>query len=441
MTYRAPAVLRIALAAVVGVDLVSLAFFLRAARRDALANGITAGAFAAVVSRPSVTAAVAVIAIAAAVAFGRRAGRLWEGIVALGGLALFSTAHAQLFGSPWRHLFYSGICLTGWLLGLAVSRRRGLPSDESYARTGAIALLGAAYLNAGISKLAFGGSDWLSALPIQAVIVGQSGLVADGLVSLYRSWVVNQPAVGAAFSLATVGFELAGPLMLLGGRTRLCVAIGLFAMHANIYVLTGILYWESMLLLALFGLSPDPPASAVVVGATPAPGTGDRMFAAVATLLALCAVLAIAHQARRHAQAGDYATASELAFPAPTFTLATVPTLQRVGPFTVGQRLAQTWSVDALDLSDEGFIVTTSGAPGRARFELTCAASQKRSPFDLGGTHIFYSSDLDVRDFEAAAWEVQAQLRRAADGRDTCELVQSWRAAAEATLKRARLAP
>ena len=37
---------------------------------------------------------------------------------------LLSAAHAQLFGSPWRHLFYSGLCLTGWLLGLAVGRRR-----------------------------------------------------------------------------------------------------------------------------------------------------------------------------------------------------------------------------------------------------------------------------------------------------------------------------
>lgn len=251
-----------------------------------------------------------VIGSVAAVRFGRRAGRVVDGVVALVALTLLSTAHAELFGSPWRHLFYSGLCLSGWLVGLLYSRRRGVPTDEWFARTGAIALLSAAYLNAGISKLVYGGGEWVSALPIQSVVVGQDGLVADGIASMYRTWVVTTPVAAIAFSVATVAFELAAPLMLLGARARLIVAAGLFAMHTNIYVLTDILYWESMVVLALFGLSRDPPAQrelGEVRMARPAPGA----YVAAAVLIALCAIVAIGHQARRHARSLAGGTAQQ----------------------------------------------------------------------------------------------------------------------------------
>jgi len=265
-------------------------------------NGIAPGAVIGFVARPAVSAAIVLIGIIAAIAFGRRPGRVYEGLVAVVALTLLSTAHAQLFGSPWRHLFYSGLCLCGWLLGLAFSRRRGAPTDEWFARTGALALLSAAYLNAGISKLVYGGWEWVSALPIQSVVVGQDGLVADGIASMYRTWVVTTPPAAIAFSVATVAFELAAPLMLVGSRARLIVAAGLLAMHANIYVLTDILYWESMVLLAVFGLSGDPPPQRETAQATVLSRSSPRAFVAAAVLLALCAIVAISHQARRYAR-------------------------------------------------------------------------------------------------------------------------------------------
>ena len=245
-------VLRGVLAGVVALDLISFFFFLGDARATALATGSVLGTFNEVLSRAPVRGVVVLIGVVGAVRFGRTPGRLWAGLLSLGALMLLSTAHAQLFGSPWRHLYYSGLCLSGWLLGLAVSRRRGLPADESYARIGSTALLGAAYLNAGISKLVYGGWDWVYGLPIQAVVVAQDGLVADSIVSAYRSWVVATPTVAGLFSVATIVFELAAPLMIGGGKTRRCAALGLLAMHLNILVLTHILYWESMVFLVLF---------------------------------------------------------------------------------------------------------------------------------------------------------------------------------------------
>jgi hypothetical protein len=436
-------VLRTALAVVAGLDLLSLFFFLGEARAIALANGVILTPFSDLLSGPVARSFVIVAGIAGAVGFGRKPGGLGPGLLALGALILLSTAHAQLFGSPWRHLYYSGVCLSGWLLGLAVSRSQGAPADESYARVGSIALLGAAYLNAGISKFAYGGFDWISGVPIQAVIVGQDGLVADGIASVYRSWVVATPAAAALFSAATVCCELAGPLMLVGRRTRLCVAGGLFAMHANIFVLTHILYWQAMVFLVLFGVSSDPPSSGTMPEAAAVIDSGGRSFAASVALLVLCAFLAIVHQGRRFAQSQGIdavpVEASDASVAVVTATPLAAPTspLREVGPFTVGQTLAQVWSVDALTLSERGFVAALSGTAGHAAFEVTCAPTPSHGPFDLGAAHILYSSAIEFRELEAVGGAVRDTVRAAAGGRDVCDAVLSWRTSAQAAHGRA----
>ena len=80
------------------------------------------------------------------------------------------------------------------------------------------------------------------------------------------------------------------------------VALGLIAMHANIYVLSEhILYWESIVLLAVLGLSPDPPADAVRADA-PRSLPWNLAFVAAVTGLAAAGLLAVGHQARRNAR-------------------------------------------------------------------------------------------------------------------------------------------
>jgi hypothetical protein len=203
-------------------------------------------------------------------------------------------------------------------------------------------------------------------------VIERDGLVADSNRS-YRAWVVTTPLAGIAFSVATVFFELAGPLMLVGRRTRICVAAGLFGMHANIFLLTGILYWESIVLLILFALSPDPAAEVVSGPASRVSAWGYRAAVAV---LGLCAVLAIGHQARRYARANAVAP---VVAPSPPAGVAT-PALRQIGPFAVGQTIAGSWSIDMLDLSDGGFIVATAKSGARARFELTCASVATQQP-------------------------------------------------------------
>jgi hypothetical protein len=416
------AVLRYGLAALVVADLVSLFIFIPDARAGALADGVALNQFGDLLSGTAIRALLVLIGTAAAVGFASRPGRLWEGVVSLVALILLNTAQAQLFGSPWRHLFYSGLCLSGWLLGLAVGRSRGAPTDESYARVGSIALLAAAYLNAGLSKVVYGGLDWTSGAEIQAVVIGQDGLVADGLLSLYRAWVVTTPAAASLFSLATVAFELAAPLMLVGRRTRLCVSLGLFAMHANIYVLTGILYWESMVVLLMFGLSADEPSTAAVPDSAAARTSTRGAFAAGVAFLSSCAVVAIGHQAWRYAHRGGGAVGgvpSAAAEPTPRLA-------DRIGPFVVGQSLLDGWRVELLRVDQQGLVAWLSGTPGRAAFEISCAPSEHRSPFDLGALHIFYSSELPLPDLQAVGSAVQEQIRRAAEGGDVCGMLAAW---------------
>ena len=410
--------LRMALAAIVAVDLLSFFPFIGEARSAALAGGAALPPLIDFLSLPMVRGLVVAAGVAAAVGFGRLPGRLWEGLAALAALSLLSAVHAQLFGSPWRHLFYSGLCLSGWLLGLAVSRARGMPGDESWARTGSLAMLGAAYLNAGISKAVYGGAEWISGIPIQAVVIGQDGLVKDSLLSAYRSWVVLTPAAAQFFAIATVVFELAGPLMLAGGWVRICVALGLLSMHANIYLLTHILYWESMVFLVLFGLSAD--GAAAHCGEPASASFADRKFAAAAGVLAVCALIAVWHQRSRWL--GSQVTAAG--------DLAPLLELHRWGPFSVGQRLAAGWSVESLRADDDGLVAALSGPTGKAELELTCASSPLRSPFDLGAAHIYYRSDLDFRDLQVVGFRFRELVQGAADGEDVCTRLTEWRRSA-----------
>jgi hypothetical protein len=424
---RHRALLRIVIAAVAAIDLLSLAHFVQVARA-----GDAPGAFAGLLSQTPIAAAIAALGVAAAISFARGRGRIASGATALVALALLSSVHAQIFGSPWRHLYYSGLCLAGWIAGVVVARRRGAPADESYARTGALALLSAAYLNAGVSKVVFGAADWASNVPIQAAIIGQDGLVPGGILAAYRLLVVQTPALAAAFSLLTVAFELAGPLMLVGWRTRWMVAGGLFAMHVNILLLTGeILYWEAMLFLAVFSVVPD---DEDVVTATPtgAP-VGGTLFVLGVVVLVVASALGIRHQAVRFRQ--RYHQTAKVAAPPATLPppsappTTPLPPLRQIGPFVVGARLVDDWAIDRLTIGERGFTITLRGGAGNARFEVTCAASEHGSPFDFGAAHIFYSNDVSFDSLEEAGKALRETVRRAAGEVEVCDAIATWCAA------------
>lgn len=417
-----PRGLRIALAAVVALDLIGYLFFIAAARADWLADGRPLSGLLALVSQPLWRTLVGLGGLAAIAAFARAPARLAAGAAALAALMVLATTHAQFVGSPWRHLFFSGLCLAGWLVGLAAGRARGTGiAAEQWARCGALGFLGAAYFNSGASKLVYGGVPWLGGVPLQAAMIGQSGLVPGGTVGLVQDWVASTPWMAAALSVATVLFELAGPLMLVGPRLRAAVAFGLIAMHVNILVLTThILYWESMALLALFGLSADAPLGGQVA-APPRWLHGRRFAAAVIGLVALAAAAM--------AQQGIRAVRDDA--PPPPDTAAPLPTaapLQRLGPLALGQVVADSWTVTALAVRDDALTVTLSGPSAAATFALTCGAYQ--SPFDVGEGRILYPNDVPFAVLEPAGRALQELVRTATGGEAVCAHYRAWRTAA-----------
>jgi hypothetical protein len=401
--------LRMALAAVILFDLGSLCIFLGDLEPIAGAD-----AWSRTVATWPWRIGIAALGTVATVQFARRPGRVLAGVIALISLAILSTAHGRLFGSPWRHLFFSGVCLAGWLLGLVHGRRHGRPHDEAMARLGGLALLSAAYLNGGMSKLAFGGQEWLSGVAIQALVLGQDGLVAEGPLGPVRAWVVHTAAVPALLAWATTALELGAPLMLSQGPLRPVLALGLVAMHAAIYATTGILYPESMVLLVLFAVVSEP-------GVLPTETHESKGFRWQVTALAVCAALAIVHQARRFRE------------PQASMTQTHAITLERLGPFATGQRLARDWSIEGLEVGDRRFTLALASHLGRVRFDFTCDP-QTASPFDLGGGHLSYRTNppLPFAEIEPLGQALRQVVSAAIAQDDVCPTWAHWIAAARA---------
>lgn len=409
--------LRRALAAVVALDAATFYWLIAEARSDAMVQHVAVPGIVATLAAPLVVGAVSAIGCVAAVAFGRRQGELGAGAVALIALALLSSLHAQLFGSPWRHMFFSGVCLAGWVVGLVRARVAGWPEDESFARVGAVALLSAAYFNAGVSKLVFGGVDWLSGVPIQMIVVGQDGLANDTLLGAYRSWVATSPHAAQLFCVLTVVLEACAPAMLFSKVASRMIAVGLIAMHGNIYLLTHIPYVQSIYLLACFGLFVVPDDE------TPIRALGGRFGGAAAVFSGL-ALLAMMHQGARfsagHRWHPGMPKVQEAVRPEAD------PGRREIGPFHLGEEAAVGWTIRHLDVLDDGLLVVAEDGTGRVDLQINCAETQKTSPYDIGPLHVFYGSGAPDREVERVASAVRTRLVAAVKDGDPCAVVQGW---------------
>jgi hypothetical protein len=110
----------------------------------------------------------------------------------------------------------------------------------------------------------------------------------------------------------------------------------------------------------------------------------------------------------------------------PASTPAPRPPLRQIGPFVVGATLVDDWSIDRLAMGERGFTITLRGGAGNARFDVTCAPSEHRSPFDLGAAHIFYSNDVSFRSLEKAGKALRETLRRSAGAVEVCDAIATW---------------
>jgi len=119
---------------------------------------------------------------------------------------------------------------------------------------------------------------------------------------------------------------------------------------------------------------------------------------------------------------------AEVAAPPPTTT--PPPPLRQIGPFVVGARLVDDWSIDGLTIDEHGFTVTLRGGAGSARLGVTCAPLGHETPFDLGPAHIFYFNDVPFDSIASAGTALRESVRRAAGEVEVCKAIAAWCAAA-----------
>jgi hypothetical protein len=173
-----------------------------------------------------------------------------------------------------------------------------------------------------------------------------------------------------------------------------------------------------------------------------APASGARFVIVVASLV-VAAALGIRHQAirfhQRHHETTQVApppaplpppSALPAPLPPPSAPPATLPPpLRQIGPFVVGATMVGDWSIDRLSIGERGFTITLHGGAGIARFEVTCAASEHRSPFDIGAAHIFYPNNVPFDSLRDAGTALRETVRRATREAEVCDAIAAWCAA------------
>ncbi len=192
-----------------------------------------------------------------------------------GAIALVATG--VLVGSearPERFLFFSGACLAGWLLGLALD-------GEPLAIAGASGTLAATYLGAFLEKIAT--RDWSGG--VRAVIAAQHVWGHSRLTDAITSFVLQNDAAGRALGMFTLMAQGSALLLPFSDRGRKISATLLLLFHGGVWLLTPIFFPQAMLLVAAFGFGPRPEVS------HPPSRQGLIGAAAAVTVIVLCAWL------------------------------------------------------------------------------------------------------------------------------------------------------
>jgi hypothetical protein len=199
---------------------------------------------------------------AAALRFARRPRALGAGAVALFAHGALVESLAAVRGARWHNYYSVAAALSGWLAVLAFQRlgeSRDSDSDsdsdvevERLAEHGAAAGLAATYVGAFTSKLLASGASWLSPTGLRALLIGQTGLVGEGLsVDLARA-IVSSTALPTALLAFVAAAQLSALAYPFTARARAVVGTALIAFHLGTLALTPVFYFQATELLLAF---------------------------------------------------------------------------------------------------------------------------------------------------------------------------------------------
>ena len=122
------------------------------------------------------------------------------------------------------------------------------------------AVVGAVYTMAGLSKLHYSGLGWINSYYLRLLTAGEIPW-SSGLLLRIRSVLAGSPAFAWAASAGTLIIELSGVLMV-WPSSRPYYTAALLCLHAGIFLSTGIIWPDHILLIAALGFPLDRPSRA-----------------------------------------------------------------------------------------------------------------------------------------------------------------------------------
>jgi hypothetical protein len=282
-----PDLLRGTLALLGLAELVALVVALQGLSPSVGASPVAPGWLLALGQTPWLTGAVALVGGAALVLFGLGRARLVSGAVALAALGTLVEAHAALLGGPMRVFFHTGAALFGWCVGALCTGEED--TRDAFGRAGATGAIAATYVGAAASKWLAGLDTWLAPGPLQAVVLSQHRVGGGGALDAYARWVGGSPKVALGLAALTLVIQSGAFLLLFGRRLRAVWAALLLAFHLNVWLLTGILFPQAMVLLGVLGAPRRPLATET----EPLPAPTRVLAAAMGMAVALLASAAL----------------------------------------------------------------------------------------------------------------------------------------------------
>jgi hypothetical protein len=221
----------------------------------------TAGWIGAMASSWAVTGALGAVAVVSILAFARATDPLVPGVVALLTARVQHEMLSATVGVFQQNYYQAAGALAGWVAGRgfarAWSRLHGRPISEPDAERiaayGAIGMLAATWVNAGVSKLRETGLGWATSDSLRLMLVAHWRPGHAAWREAVMLYVVGHPGLAVAMQVATLVIEVGAALLLVRGRLRVATGAALLGLHAGIYTLSGIYFVEAAALAVLFG--------------------------------------------------------------------------------------------------------------------------------------------------------------------------------------------
>ncbi len=192
--------------------------------------------------------AVAGVGMLAAVAFAQGLAPMRTGLVMLLALHLVYEVFARSLATLPPEPILTGSALSGWLIGTLWARAiaaKSLPPpalrnlEQQLGEATAVALVGATYCLAGVTKALHAGWAWDHRV-IWHVLFSFDDFEPDGLRRLLNDTITGDAALGDLLARMTIGIQIAALGMVIGPRARLLFGSLIVAVHGSMFLFCGL---------------------------------------------------------------------------------------------------------------------------------------------------------------------------------------------------------